>query len=151
MLLGMSQSYGEMLTVCEDLVKRKETPENLLLLAGAYSLTGHPDFMMKQLERAVKIAPGDFSSQIGLAAMLLKRTDDASLAQAAEHIRLARTALEKLPSNGDNAQMEVEYIFTAGLYQALAGDTERARSAFHAVLERDPGYDKAKEALKALE
>ena len=148
--LTQSKNFTDMLPVCEARANRNPTPRSLLLLAKAHEMLGHTAEAEKQMQGAVQLAPDDFNSQLGLAAMLLRHTDDASLSSAADHIRLARTALAKLPSSDATSQQEIEYLFTAGLYQGLAGNTERARDAFDQILKNDPDNADAKAALAAL-
>jgi tetratricopeptide (TPR) repeat protein len=149
-LLAQSKNFTEMLTVCEARANQNPTPRNLLLLAKAHEMLGHTAEAEKQMEAAVKLAPDDFDSQIGLGAMLLHHTDDDSLARAADHIRLAKAALAKLPGGTGTADQVTNYYFTAGLYQGLAGNTDRARDAFRLILEHDPANENAKAALAAL-
>jgi tetratricopeptide (TPR) repeat protein len=138
-------------TALENLVKYKPTPENRYFLAKCHEKADRLDLARSDLDAILAIKPDDIDALLGTAALLLKHTYDASLLQAATHLAAASNALAKLPLNKENSAKAVNYLFLAGLYEGLIGHTDQARAAFRSVLDRDPTFDSARDALKALD
>ncbi len=101
----------------------------------------------EQVQAALKLEPNDFTANLALAALLIRRSSDAStLLQAGERLAQAGQVLKESPPH----QQWVAYALTRGVYLALHGDVEAAEKQLKQILAHDEDNEDAKEALKAI-
>jgi tetratricopeptide (TPR) repeat protein len=152
--LAQSGRYDELLSACEDQVKRTNSARGHLLLAKAHERLKQWDDCEDETRLAVLLEPGDFTADLSLAAMLLKHStdgDDDTFAEADACLRRAESALGKTPPAQRNRQQVVDLTLTRGIYYALTGDMDTARQFIKAVVERDANNQFAHEILSAMD
>jgi tetratricopeptide (TPR) repeat protein len=106
----------------------------------------------EQVQAALKLAPGDFTADLALAVLLLKRNDEAALSQAGELLTQMGDGLLFIAGMGESPsrQQWMDYTLIRGIYRALTGELAEARQDIDLVLRLDPNNEAAKEALEAL-
>lgn len=146
--LAFSREHAELLTVCRQRLEHRDSPRLRLLLAKALEKNGQLAAMLTEAERLQRRFPEDALAHLTLAAALLKADpSEPGLARAQQH--LARAV--RLAGDRPAAELAVELLYQRGLWFALAGQIEQARTQFRGVLELAPGHVDAAEALNVLE
>lgn len=146
--LAFAREHAELLTVCHQRLEHRDAPRLRLLLAKALEKNGQLDAMLAEAERLQRRFPEDVLAHLTLAAALLK-ADPSELGRARAQQHLARAA--RLAGDRPAAELAVELLFQRGLWFALAGQIEQARTQFRGILELAPGHADAVEALNLLE
>ncbi len=140
-------AHDRTLKAANDRVRYRDSAHNRYCLARAHIDLGQLDKAEEQLRLALKLEPTDFRASLGLAAILLKRSDDPRvLDEVSSAMGVAWKALGESPSSSQLAEFKV----TAAIYLALRGELDRASEQLNDLLEEDPENKPAKEALRAL-
>lgn len=146
-IMVTEQRYQNLVSVCTERLKYKNSARNRMFLAKAYDKLNQSDKSEEQVQIALKLEPNDFTANLALAALLIRRSSDAStLLQAGERLAKAGQVLKESPPH----KQWVDYALTRGVYLALNGDVEAAEKQLEQVLEHDEDNEDAKEALKAI-
>lgn len=146
--LAFAREYDELLEVSRQRVAHHDSPRNRLLLAKALEKNQQLDAMYLEAERFQARYPEDPLANLTLAAALLKvDRSETGRARALQHLgRASRRTGEKPPP-----ELAIELLYQRGLWFALEGQIERARTQFRGVLELAPGHPDAAAALNLLE
>ncbi len=146
--LAFAREYDELLRVCRQRVEHHDSPRNRLLLTKALEKTRQLEAMRLEAELLQARYSEDPLAHLTLAAALLKVDhSETGRARALQHLgRASRRAGDKPPP-----ELAVELLYQRGLWFALEGQIERARTQFRGVLELAPGHPDAAAALSLLE
>lgn len=151
--LAQGRRYDELLAVCEQQARQTNSARNHLLLAKAHEKLRQWDDCREEAEVAAIENSGDFTADLSLAALLLKRGgDDATaLSEADDWLRRAETALGNLPPQQRRRDQVIELTLTRGIYYALTDEMDTARQFVKTVIERDKDNNFAREILSAMD
>ncbi|MDB6064477.1 MAG: Tetratricopeptide 2 repeat protein [Pedosphaera sp.] len=156
MIAGMqvqTGDYAELLSTCEDRIKEKDAARSHFLMAKAYEKLRQWDSSEEQILIAVKQDANSITSNLGLAALLLKRSEgDASvLADANTWLTRAEYLYNKAPAGQKSQGLIIDLTLTRVIYFALTDDVDTARQWAKAVIAVDKENNLAQEILSALE
>jgi Tfp pilus assembly protein PilF len=139
--------HEDEVSLCQERLKRSDSARGRMLLARAYVDVDELGDAEEQVQAALRLEPDDFTANLALAVLLLKRSDNAGvLSRARELLTKAGTALGASRDPKDWA----DHAVTWGICLALSGDPESARQQLKQVLESDTSNEQAREALAAL-
>jgi tetratricopeptide (TPR) repeat protein len=150
-LLSLSATVGnekERLKYCEKGIAAKDCPRRRLQVAGVQENLARYDEAEKQVAAALKADPKDFHANLALAALLIRKADSpVRLAVAGKQVERANSLFPLKAEAADKNDLEA----TRGVYLAVTGDLENARTLLQKILAEDQNHPVAKDALKALE
>ena len=149
LLMGLMVIKGDdagHILVCQDLLKRSDTAFHRFLLAKAQERAGQFDKAEATLRAAVKQYPKYPLSQAGLAALLLRKDNDAARKEAGKLLDRAESLLPKDSGEADQDKLAIVRAIELG----LRGEATKARRLLQGVLDRDPGNPHAKAALEVI-
>jgi tetratricopeptide (TPR) repeat protein len=150
--LARSERYDELLSVCEAHLKEKDSARSHMLLAKAYERLHEWDNAEEQIAEAIKLTPNDFTANLALGAVLLKRSEDPDvLSDANSWLARAEQILAGLPPQQKSRQLIIDFTLTRSISLALADDVESARHWAQTVIDSDKENEVAKEILAAME
>jgi tetratricopeptide (TPR) repeat protein len=150
--LAQGRRYDELLSVCEDQVKQTNSARTHLLLAKAYEKLKQWDDSEVAARMAASEDTGDFTADLSLAALLLKRSgdDDSALPEADAWLKRSETALNRIPPALRSREQVIDLTLTRGIYYALTGEMDTAREFVKTVIERDKDNKFARDILSAM-
>jgi len=142
--------FDDLLPLCEQNVKRKDTLHNRSVLAKVYDKLNKAQKAEDQIRSILRKEPDNIWANLALASLLLKRGQDESVLREAEAV-LEKTAplLEKTDTS-EIRELQVHYVLTVAALYGLAGNHEAARAAVKKVLSQDQDNDYAQAVLAAL-
>jgi tetratricopeptide (TPR) repeat protein len=151
--LAQGGRYDELLAVCEDQVRQTNSARAHLLLAKAHEKLKQWDDCEDEARIAADEDPGDFSADLSLAAVLIKRSadDESALAEADAWLRRSETALNQLPPPRRSRQQVIDLTLTRGIYFALTDEMDTARQFVKTVIAGDKDNQLAREILSAMD
>jgi cytochrome c-type biogenesis protein CcmH len=123
MILSMVEALRDRLRTTPD------DNEGWQRLARAYDVLGDAEAAFDALARAAALAPQDHA----LTYQLLEKTIGVEM--SAEQLRMAQTALDRLPDDAAEAQ---QYLFFTGHLARLSGTPAKARTAWTKLLDSLP-------------
>jgi tetratricopeptide (TPR) repeat protein len=142
--------FEEMLPLCEERVKRKDSIRNCGVLAKVYDKLNKVEKAEAQLRSILKKEPDNLWATVSLASLQLKRSHDESLLREAEVLLKKTGPLLGKTDAPDNRDLQVHYVLTVAVFYGLTGGTEAARAEVRRVLSQDQDNDYAKAVLAAL-
>lgn len=146
--LAFAREHAELLTVCRRRLELRDGPRLRLLLAKALEKTRQFEAMLDAAEESARRFSEDALAHLTAAAALLKMDPSAQgRARAQQHLARAVRLAGDRPAPG----LTVELLFQRGLWFALEGQVEQARTQFRGILELVPDHPDATAALSALE
>jgi tetratricopeptide (TPR) repeat protein len=146
-LLSQASRGEDLLTVCRERLRYKDSAHNRFLLAKAYELMARYDHAEEQLRVAMKLDCKDLMATLGLAALLLRHSHDVgALAEAGGLLDRVAPRLAEVAT----PEFGLDYLATRGIYVGSKGDTAQASRLFRQVLEQDANHRIASDALRAL-
>ncbi|MHB8521626.1 MAG: tetratricopeptide repeat protein [Limisphaerales bacterium] len=148
--LATSERWADLLAVCQQRVKRSDTARNRLFLARAYLYRDRDREAENELRRAAKMGPENFTTDLSLAALLLKRNDDRALPETGEWLIRAYGLIGTSDCPNGASQQNLDYALTTSIYCGLTGDVDSARQCLKTVLDADRGNGRAKKILAVL-
>ncbi len=150
--LAQGRRYDELLTACEEQVKQTNSARSFLLLAKAYEKLKQWDDSEVAARLAASEDTEDFSADLSLAALLLKRSayDDSALPEADGWLKRSEAVLNKTPPAMRNREQVIDLTLTRGIYYALTGEMDTARQFVKTVIERDKDNKFARDILSAM-
>lgn len=146
--LAATREYGELLQVARQRLERYDSPRNRLLVAKALEKNQQFDTMLIEAEHLQARYPDNPLANLTLAAALLK-ADGSPTARARALQYLGRAS--RRAGNNPPPELARELFFQRGLWFALEGQVEQARTQFRAMLELAPGDPDAVAAMNLLE
>lgn len=151
--LAGSQRYEELLSLAEDRIQHNDSTRNRIILAKAYEKLKRWDDAEEEVEFALKDSPDDFTLNLALGALLLKRSqeDPSLLSDADGWLAHAQELLKKMPTTDRTHQQIVELTLTRSIYFALTDEVETARLWAKSVLDQDKDNKMAQEILSAMD
>jgi tetratricopeptide (TPR) repeat protein len=132
--------------LCQDRIKVRDCARSRFLTAKAYESGKKPDKAEQELRAALKLEPGHFLANLGLAALLLRKGEAAQLTEAAKLLDKAEQVLGKEPPKGELNKLRL----VRGIYLGLTGDGASAVKVIQQVSDTEPGNPDARAALAAL-
>ncbi|MDB6108950.1 MAG: Tetratricopeptide 2 repeat protein [Pedosphaera sp.] len=149
--LARAEQYEELLSTCESHLKQKDSARGHILLAKAYERLKQWDNAEDQTIAAVRQTPNDLTANLSLAALLVKRSNDASvLGEANGWLSRCDQIIAGLPTPQRPRQLVIDFTLTRSVYFALADDIDSARRWVKTVIDSDQENELAKEILAAM-
>jgi tetratricopeptide (TPR) repeat protein len=143
-ILALEDRWEELTGLCNANVRRRDRARLRLVAAFALEkLTRLPE-AVRQLDSALRTAPDDLPLLLARAALALKQPAPGGAAEAGSLLDRAAARL------ADQPQFRPEYAFLHGLYLALTGDPQAARSELTEAT-AGPEARQARQALTLLE
>jgi tetratricopeptide (TPR) repeat protein len=151
--LAQGRRYDELLVVCEQQIRQTNSARTHLLLAKAYEKLRQWDDSEVAARLAASEDGDEFSADLSLAALLLKRSgdDDTALPEADEWLKRSEAALNKTPPLLRSREQVIDLTLTRGIYYALTDEMDTARKFVKTVIERDKDNKFAREILSAMD
>jgi tetratricopeptide (TPR) repeat protein len=151
--LASSEHFDELLSLSEDRLRQTESIRNHILLAKAYEKLKRWEESEEEIQVALKDSPDDFTLNLALGALLLKRSQDDPevLSEADGWLSRSQEILKKLPFAQRTRQQVFDLTLTRSIYFALADEVETARLWIKSVLEQDKENKLALEILSAMD
>jgi tetratricopeptide (TPR) repeat protein len=151
--IAQSEHYDELLALAEDRIRDNDNTRNRIILAKAYEKLKRWDEAEEEIQIALKDSPEDFALNLGIGALLLKRSqDDPSLLSDADGwLAHAQEILKKMPPNERSRQQIIELTLTRSIYFALADEVDTAKLWLKSVLDQDKDNKMAQEILSAMD
>jgi hypothetical protein len=151
--LASNGRYDELLALCEDRVRVRDTSRSHLLLAKAFEKLKQWDNCEAEARIAAQMATNDFTANLSVAALVLKRsgTDKELLAEADQWLARSESTLNKMARPQRTRQQVFDFTVTRGIYFALTDELDIARQWVKAVIERDKENVFAKDVLAAMD
>lgn len=147
--LAKTENYDELLSVCEERARKKDSAHARLLLAKAYEKLKQWDNAEEQVLGALNLDPNDFTANLAMGVLLIKRSQNASvLADADGWLVRAEQFYGKLPDK--SRQQSVDLTLTRSIYLALTDNVETARTWVKHIIESDKNNEFAREVLAAM-
>lgn len=148
-MLAKTDDHNELLSVCEERARKKDSAHNHLMLAKAYEKLNQWDNAEEQVLTALNLDANDFTANLAMAVLLIKRSQNASvLADADGWLVRAEQFYGKLPDKG--RQQSIDLTLDRSIYLALTDNVETARTWVKHILETDQNNDFAREVLAAM-
>jgi tetratricopeptide (TPR) repeat protein len=147
-VLAVSEQHKEVLAVSQELVKHKDSPRNRMLLAIAYWDLDQLDKAEEQIRAALKPEPKDTTASLWLAALLLKRGDDAVALKSAGRILQEQAEAVR---TGRSREAWLSHAINTGVYLGLIGRSDLAERWLKAALQQDKDNEHLRDALSALQ
>jgi tetratricopeptide (TPR) repeat protein len=150
--LAQGRRYDELLATCENQVKQTNSARTHLLLAKAYEKLKQWDDSEVAARMAASEDGDDFSADLSLAALLLKRSgdDDSALSEADEWLKRSEAVLNRTPPALRGRDQVIDLTLTRGIYYALTGEMDTAREFVKTVIQRDKDNKFAHDILSAM-
>lgn len=145
--------FDQAAPVCEQNIAQKDSPMNRIMYAKVLFKLNRLAQADEQLRAALRLDPGDFSANVAVAAIAVKRgTNLSELIQAEQPLSRAEQAVQgKLDVDRDGArQAMIDFCLTKAIYCGLTDRTDMARAYAKHVLTLDSENQDAKEVLAAL-
>ena len=151
-MLAQMERYDDLLGVCEDRVRQKDSARGHLLLAKAYEKLHQWDDSESEIMEALRMAPNNFSANLAEAALVLRRgQDDDALSEANSWLARSERLLGETPATQRSVQLIVDLTLTRSIYFALTDQLDEARQWAKAVIEQDKNNNRAQEILTAMD
>lgn len=145
--LAMQERYVDLLQTAQGLVEKNPSARNWYLLAKALAANQRYDVAEKACLSGFKADPGHVHCLLGLAALTMRKGDDAqSLKLAGDLIERARR--EARPDLGASVFAEIDYV--AALHQALTGEHAFARVKLRQMQDQHPDQKRFEKILTSL-
>lgn len=143
-----SKAYQDAAAVCQQRLKRNDSPRNRSLLAKTYEHLKQLDKAEEVVRAGLKREPHDFMLRVALADLLMICGGEESLSQAGQILDKLRE--EKNSASGP-VDRRVYYMFAHGIFFGLIDAKQNSRAYLKAVQKRQPDYPGIADALKALD
>jgi tetratricopeptide (TPR) repeat protein len=142
--LVLQERTADYLQEAQSLAKAVPTPRNFFLLAKALAANHRYEQAEQACASGVKT---DVNCQLGMAALMMHRADDANTLKAAEDLlRMARQSCR--PEDGAIIYTELEYL--SAIHQALSGSSVIARLTLQHLHDENPDNPRYEKLLSAL-
>jgi tetratricopeptide (TPR) repeat protein len=150
--LARGGRYQEMLAVCEDRVRLKKSVRSHVLLAKAFERLGQWEDCEENVMAALSDGPNEFALNLAYAALILRRSHDATmLAEANDWLTRAELLASKATSSQRSRQQIIDLALTRSIYFALTDELDAARQWANAVINQDKENKLAREILAAMD
>jgi tetratricopeptide (TPR) repeat protein len=133
LLLDKPDRKSEIVAICQERLKHKESARNFFLLAKAYDEAHRPDDARRMLEAALLKEPDDFNCNLGLCALLMRRDNAAAMQRAAQLLLHAKPIWEKQRT----LEGSCEFYLLTFAYAALTGELDSMRAMGSLVKDLD--------------
>jgi tetratricopeptide (TPR) repeat protein len=146
-LLAMTKS-SDLVPMNLERIKQRDDVYTRYLLAKSYAVFADNSHAEEAVRAALKHDAKDYRANLGLAALLLRRSDRSdTLAEAKVH--LDRTG-ESLKTD-DVRDRRLEWLLLCAIHQGISGQVDDARRTLRQVLEMDPNNATARDVLAGLD
>jgi tetratricopeptide (TPR) repeat protein len=143
---AMLEQWDKLIEICQRHLKQRDTAHDRYFLAKAYGGAKQWDKAENLLRAILKQDPHSFEENLGLAALLLRRHEEA---EALKESRVLLNSAESAVDSPSESQKR-DYDFITALRYALTDDIQTARLKFQKILKVYPDDKDSKEALEAL-
>jgi tetratricopeptide (TPR) repeat protein len=143
-LLATDERWPELLDLCRERAKYKDSTRSRRIAARTAAHLGKPQDAMSEIHAALQLDPKDVNANLILAILLLREGSEDNLDKAEAIVRDIY-GRKDLP-----AVQWRDLTFLGGICYALKNENESAKSWLTAVLNAYPGDSQAKAALKVL-
>lgn len=145
--LFLQGRHADQLQAAQALVQANPAARNCYMLAKALAFNQRYDLAEQACAGGLKRDAADVHCLLGMAALLMRKGDDAATLQAArDHLDKARRACR--PETGPLALTELEYL--TAVYQALSGDAGIARLKLQHMRGENPDSPRYQKLLAAF-
>lgn len=148
LVLKRAEDDFEYAAICEARVMIRPSARNRVLLAAAHDKIGNSGRALQELGFAVALNSSDFAANVGLAALLIRETDDNE--EISPRVRQALVNAERGIRNSGGGSQLVDLALVQSIYYALVDEPERARDILKAALAYDKDDPAIAAALNAL-
>ncbi len=149
--LARAGDFEQLLSLCEDRLKQKDSLRSHLLLAKAYEKLKRWEEAEEEVVAALKKAPNDLGANLSISALMLRRSSDpGALAEAGTWLQRCDKIFAGLTAQQKPRQTVIDFTLIRGIYLALADEVESARQWFNSVIEADQENELAREALATI-
>lgn len=145
--------YTEAAPICEENIAQKDSPLNRILYAKILFKLNRLDQANEQVRAALRLNPAEFTANVAVAAIAVKRgTNLSELIEAEQPLARAEQAVQsRLDVDRDGArQAMIDFCLTKAIYCGLTDRTDMARAYAQHVLTLESDNQDAKEVLSAL-
>lgn len=150
--LAQMGRYDDLLSICQDRVRQKESARAHLLLAKALEKLRQWEASENEIMEALRMAPNNFSANLAEAALVLRRgQDDGAFGEANSWLARSERLLGETPATQRNTQLVVDLTLTRSIYFALTDQLDEARQWAKAVINLDKNNNRAREILSAMD
>lgn len=151
-VLAKSQNFTDLLSTCEERLKHDDSGHARLLMSKACEKVKLWEDAEEHALAAVKENPNDFAANLSVAALRLRRMQDATASgEVNGWLGRAENLLNSLPDNQKTGQQLIDLAVTRSIYFALNDDVQSARKWVNVIQERDKDNDLAQEILSAMQ
>jgi tetratricopeptide (TPR) repeat protein len=143
---------SELLAVCEERVRKFDTPRSRLFLAKAFLRADHNEAAEREVQTALTKTQDDPMLNLCAASLRLKlHGDDESLKEASKRLNRLIERVNEEPELKQDLAFIIPLLATTSLAQASLGQMESARETARAAVKLGPENDYAREVLAAVE
>lgn len=146
-VLLRSQNFIGLATVCESRAEARPTARNRFLVAKAYERLGDFDRAEQELTLALAASANDFTANVGLANLLMRRSTDDGMSM---RVRQSLMTAERAIRGTTSGQQLVELALAQGLYYGLNDELDRSREILKAALAFAKDHPDLTAALNAI-
>lgn len=144
--------YDDLLAVCQDRLRQKDTARGHLLLAKTFEKLHQWDDSESEIMEALRMAPNSFSANLAEAALVLRRgQSDDTLNEANTWLTRSERLLGETPATERTTQLIVDFTLTRSIYYALTDQLDQARQWAKAVISQDKNNNRAHDILSAMD
>jgi hypothetical protein len=137
---------GELIPILREEIAAGDTPARRLYLIKCLAITGKATEMKSELNAALQKFPDDFLLQLANFDELMRANSMDLAAKVLERVKGLYDGL----TESEKADNRANYDIARGIYLALLGKTEIARTALQHVLDYDPDNSDAAASIRAL-
>lgn len=143
----LQERNADYLREAQSLVREVPSARNYCLLAKALAANQRYDEAEQACAAGLKMNSSDVHCQLGMAALLMRRTDDVRTLKTVEDL-LTEARAHCRPEHGAIAYTEIEYL--GAIHQALSGGTLLARYRLERLRDDNPDSPRYEKLLTAL-
>jgi tetratricopeptide (TPR) repeat protein len=145
------QNWPELIRVCEQRIKARDTARGRVLLAKALEKNGQINKALEASERALTLDKESPLAQLAVAALLVRTSrDNEGLQRAIKLLQKTGERLHDLSSNEQTRVLTKTYIVNAAILYALSGQKADARDILKRWDEVFPGDPDGKELVDEI-
>lgn len=142
----------ETVSICESLVKCKNSAENHLLLAKALSKENKFTETAAEIKKAADLEPDNVPAVLFATALAMKGNGDGGdLSLANQLLMRAQDLIQKMPRGEDQIARERELLLDGAIFDGLADKPGDAKKCLNMVLERFPNDQAANDIMSAIQ
>lgn len=146
-IINERHDHDKVLDICSQRLTAKECARNHFMVAKAYHALGQHEKAEQHLTQALELDPDDFYVNLGLAAVLLRRSNSPAILKRTD--KLLRKAYSRISTTASTTA-KIDYMLATSVWYALAGNNTKALTAARQVLRWQPSEEHAAAILAQL-